>query len=91
MKGLGFKGRRATDVRAVLAGLVKRLLVPRAEWKGSCCFWGHILTLFTMTQLEKHQNLLSSLALSILAYIVPKKKLEVKIVYADKLKLPECH
>jgi len=31
-----------------------------------------------MMQLQKHQNLLPSLALSILTYRIPKKNLEVK-------------
>lgn len=62
----------------VMAGLV-----PRAAWKGSWCFQEHILTLFAMAQLQKHQNLLSRLALTILVHTVPKKKLEIK-------KTPTC-
>jgi len=33
MKGLGLKGRRATDAQAVLAGFAKHKLVPTADRK----------------------------------------------------------
>lgn len=47
MKGLGLKGRRATDAQAVLAGFAKSKLVPAADrkalgasgLKSSPCLW----------------------------------------------------
>lgn len=84
--GLGFKGTHEQSHGLLGQGpvgakgsLERLLMLPGAH-----------SDLLMMT-LQKHHNLLSRMASSILVHIVPRKKLEVKKTpHVDKLKPPEC-